>query len=314
MIRLSNNCHSGLSEDKMKYINNPQKLQEVISTLAQYQAVIKEYFFASLNPRVNTSSQASDKITRLFIIADSDRQGKGEGNINIINATASFKNYLSKDSFKNLPTKGIKDAHQEFLQELCDIKGMEQKTANLFLKYLVMFQNQFNLGHYNWVAWEPYLDIPLDIWVLRLLGNNYLDICSGKYESDFKHKDDYTSPSYSSQPYVDFQAEIKSISSQVNQPAITLDGLWFVGSKFCAMKPLLCDVCWLKTYCIADKTITWPGTPPLTKRQLKQYNKLLRTIVKLEPIWLAENPGKKKEDYMQFIISNVGLHWVINHP
>ncbi len=320
MIRLSNNRHCGLLEDKMKYVNNPQKLLDVINTLAQHQAVIKEYFFASLNPRVNTLSEGSDKITRLFIIADADRQGKGKGNINVINATASFKRYLYGNSFKDLHHMEAREAHREFLKTMCDIKGMDQKTANLFLKYLVTFQAEFKLALYNWKSWEHYLDVPIDLWVLRLLGNKYLNICNEEYEKAFYHKVkredknedkyEYSSPNYLSPEYIDLQTDIKNVFSQVTHPAITLDGLWFVGSKFCLYKPLLCNSCWLKNYCIADQKVRWPEekhikskteSKEIRKETLKENAKIMKAFSKIQISWKAANPGKSDDEFLRFL-------------
>lgn len=299
----------------MKYLKNSQKLLDVLTNIAQHETNIADYFYASLNPRINVSSYESDKIIHLFIIANADRQGKGKDNINLINASASFKQYLASNEFKNLTKMDTKDAYQEFCRTLCDIKGMDQKTANLFLKYLVMFQAQFSLSLYDWKSWEYYLDVPLDMWVLRLLGVNYLNVCNDEYEKDFKYRDEYTSPGYRSQKYSDLQADIKELSSQLNRPAIMLDGLWFIGSKYCTYRPLLCGICWLTNYCVSNKTIPWPtetiASKTLEKEQRKQYNKQILAFHKqIQSVWLTENPGKSKIDFLTFMKTSEFTHWL----
>ena len=270
----------------MRYISDPSKLANVVKALVDHEEDVRQYFVAQLRPRVMTPGSAEDRLSRLFILANSDRLGTGKGNESVKKATATFKKYLNNNIINICKQKEPIEAHRYFLDCLCDIKGMDQKTANLFLKYLVMFQDDFALGLLDWNKWKPHLHVPLDKWVLKLMGKKYLSVCGGSFEDDFGYKEEYRSPKFKTKRYNQLQTELREVTSSVDQPSITLDVLWFVGSKYCHYHPLFCDIYWLREYCwIEPKMVDWdkvPTTLKSTEREgNKEFNKAMRETYRI---------------------------------
>lgn len=295
----------------MKYVEDSIKLANVMKSLAKHEVDVKQYFLAELKPRIMVVDNLEDKLSKLFILANAGRLGTGKNNENLVKAAATFREYLSQDIINRLVVMEPRDAHQHLLNCLCDIKGMDQKTANLFLKSIVMFHNEFNLGPIDWHSWEPYLHIPLDLWVLRLMGKNYLSVCGSNFESDFQYKSDYTSPSLKTDKYRQLQDDIKQVANSINLPAIVLDSVWFVGSKYCSYHPLLCDICWLGQYCVKYEIVDWNKVPATLKsaelEKRKQNAEFAREIIR---IWKSENPGKTDNDFFQFVKEPKGQKWL----
>jgi len=305
------------------YISDEKKLLQVFDLLDQHSDEVKEYFASSLSPRVTSVESTNERLRILFTIANADRQGTGEENINLRKATATFYKSLDKkvSECRNLnPAKG----HKSFWEFLCDIEGMNQKTANLFLKYVVIFQRDFNLESF-WSLWIDELHVPLDIWVLRLLGTNYLKIGNSAYEHDFFKEDkrksaekgktvgDYPSPTFRQKRYKDLQEDLKKCAQLANKPAIVLDSLWFVGSKWCNPRPLLCDICWLKNVCswvVGKIPINWSTEETGSKTQKRINQKSVHAyFMEMQKRWLLQNPGKSVSDFDK----SVGL-WVSQNP
>ena len=295
----------------MKYVKDPIKLANVVGTLADHKPEVKQYFLAELKPRVTILGKTEDKLSKLFILANADRLGTGKGNENLVKAAATFRKYLSENILNRLKGMEPRDAHQYLFACLCDIKGMDQKTANLFLKYVVMFQDEFDLGQIEWHSWEPYLHVPLDLWVLRLMGTDYLSVCESNFEDDFRYRSDYASPSFKAEKYSQLQDDIREVASSVSQPAIILDSLWFVGSKYCGYHPLLCDICWLGQYCVKHEVVDWSKVPAMLKSsELEERKQIIKSIREILRIWKSENPGKTDSDFYQFLERPEGQEWL----
>jgi len=299
----------------MRYVADPTKLVSIVKTLGNYEKDVEQYFLAELNPRVMLSGSVIDKLSRLFILANADRLGTGKGNENVKIATATFRKRLDDNVVGTCRQLAPKEAHSYFLNRLCDIKGMDQKTANLLLKYLVMFQDEFELHLLDWKSWQPHLHVPLDMWVLRLMGKHYLNVCGSCFEDDFWYKKDYMSPSFKTEKYNQLQTELREIISPTGQAPITLDMLWFVGSKYCNYRPLLCDICWLRDYCVMYEKVDWNEVPTKLKstereerrEERKQINRFVRG---LQRIWVQENPGKTVDDFIHFLNEPDGKKWL----
>ena len=295
----------------VNYIKDFIKLSNVIKTLAEHELVVKQYFLAEIKPRVTILAESEDKLGKLFILANADRMGTGKGNENLVQATATFIKYLNENIFDRLRGMEPKDAHHHLLTCLCDIKGMDQKTANLFLKYVVMFQDELNLCGIDWHSWELYLHVPLDLWVLRLIGKDYLSVCGNNFENDFQYKGDYASPSLKTRKYSQLQDDIREVAASTNLPAITLDSLWFVGSKYCGYHPLLCDICWFGQYCVKHNIVDWNKVPATLKStELEERKKIAKSSREIIRIWKSENPGKTDGDFSQFLKEPKGKEWL----
>ena len=233
---------------EFEYIRDADKLMRIIKTVSLHEAEVKQYYFSHLRPRVANLGNVKDRLVVLFAIANKQRRGIGKGNEKLVNAAVAF--YQGVDQKVEI-CSGLdpKEAHQIYLEWLCDIQGMNQKTANLFLKWLGMFHDDFGLDSLDWQSWEPYLHVPLDMWVMRLIGEGHFDVCTSNYEHDFrkaKGERDYLAPGVKNRKYAQLQSEFAEVASLAQEPRITLDVLWFVGNMYCAYHPLLCSTCWIE--------------------------------------------------------------------
>jgi hypothetical protein len=295
----------------MKYVKDSTKLANIMRSLAKHEVDVKQYFLAVLMPRITAVDDLEDKLVKLFVLANADRLGTGKDNENLVKATATFRKYLSQDIISSLVVMTPSDAHQHLLTGLCDIKWMDQKTANLLLKSTVMFAHELNLSRINWRSWEPYLHVPLDKWVLRLIGKDYLHVCSDNFETDFQYKGDYPSPSLKTDRYAELQDDIKQVAASANLPPIVLDSLWFVGSHYCSYHPLLCDICWLGEYCAKHEIVDWNKVPTTLKSaELQTYKQNLKAFREIKRIWKSENPGKTDGDFYDFLQQPEGREWL----
>jgi hypothetical protein len=295
----------------MKYVKDSTKLGNIMKSLAKHEADVKQYFLAGLKPRITAVDELEDKLVKLFVLANAKRVGTGKNNENLVEATATFREYLSQDIVRKLSAMQPRDAHHHLLSSLCDIKGMDQKTANLFLKFIVVFNKELDLARLGWHSWEPYLDIPLDLWVLRLMGKNYLDVSTSDFETDFQYKGDYPSPSVKTDKYRQLQDDIREVAASANLSAIVLDSLWFVGSQYCSYHPLLCDICWLGQYCVKYEIVDWNKVPTTLKSaELQTYKQNLKAFREIKRIWKSENPGKTDGDLYDFLQQPEGREWL----
>lgn len=278
-----------------RYIKDADKLAKVIETLAQHEPEIQQYFLAELTPRILALKNLEEKLVKLFTIANADRQYKGKGNVKLVESVSAFKRGLSQIDISKYNDMNPVDAHRDYLDWLTHyIGGMGQKTANLFIKYMVMFNDELGLGLSPWRLWKPYLHVPLDLWVLRLLSKDYLDTCNESYEKDFRQhskksgKDEYPSPGFGMK-YFALQEDLARVAALTKHETITLDWLWFVGNKYCSCHPLLCDVCWIRENCrkrqAVDLDSITPSPTAYAKRQaekalIKKYNEEYKALLK----------------------------------
>jgi len=213
------------------------------------------------------------------------------------------------------------DAHKTFWEWLCEIAWMNQKTANLFLKYAVTMQQELEMGDLNWRSWEPYLHVPLDMWVLRLMSSEYLGLCNDQYEVDFTRDGNYMSPTYKKITYVRLQNDIAEVAKSAGKPAIMVDILWFVGNKYCGYYNIFCNICWLKDECHKYIRFDYDAQQPLMRadieKERKQEEKKKRTafstLSKVLPLYLAENLDKTEDDFSCFIFTPEGEAWLRSH-
>lgn len=311
----------------MQYIEDTKKLTEILRILALHKKDVKDYFQAELAPRMVAVNDQKRRIRLLFMLSNADRTSTGLENKGLIQSAQVFWNVLD-----NMITKCTKMApklaHSTFLKFLCnEIPGMDQKTANLFLKYIVMFQNEFKLGALNWVSWEPFLHVPLDIWVLRLISRKYLHVCNQAYENDFKQVtinkktnrkiEDYPSPLFIQDRYTRLQNDFSIITATQIEPTITLDILWFIGSKYCSYRPLLCDICWINEFCSNKKVVDWSNTNVKTKSELKKdRNEAFKARAKNLRLTYRAVKNKYQNDYPggipfeEFIETQGGQAWL----
>jgi hypothetical protein len=153
---------------------------------------------------------------------------------------------------------------------------MEQKTANLFLKWLAMFQEGLKLGLLDWQSWGPYLHVPLDRWVVRLMSKNYLHICTEAYEQDFFKEGKEQIPNFKMPKYGELQNELAKGLSLTKEPRIVLDTLWFVGKMYCEYRPFLCSTCWLLSERCHSRESPKLDKSSMSKRERKELERQAR--------------------------------------
>lgn len=232
----------------MKYIKDVPKLVEVARTLASHLDDAKSFYFAQLNLQIDQDNDVLVNLPNLFAIAN--REQRGFSTENLLGAYNSFGDGL-EEILNDIEELDAEKAHLSFLRWLCSgkIPRTNQKTANLFLKWVIMFNDAFDFSAIRDWSWKPYLHVPLDIWVTRLLGKEYLDIGTEDYNHDFSPTN---IPNFTSQfnKYSQLQTELRELTSKVNQPPIVFDELWLIGHLYCTYKNILCDRCWVSQYCV----------------------------------------------------------------
>jgi len=229
----------------MKYIKDQEKLIEVTNILSSHIDDEEQYYSAHISIQIPSRDDPIVKIEKLFAVAN--REQRGSSPAKLLDAYNSFGEGFDEliESIEGLDGE---QAHREILKWLCSdkVSRTNQKTANLFLKWLVMYN--YKLDTLDWSILEPYLHVPLDVWVTRLLGKEYLDIGTDEYNKDFL-KGAVPDLSMGINKYIQLQYELGDVTSMVNQPRIILDELWLVGRLFCNYRNILCDSCWLSKQC-----------------------------------------------------------------
>jgi len=230
------------------YISGASRLAEVIEILrAHYDEAKNFYLAASLGFQISKQATEVEKLRNLFVFANRERRGFSESSlgkaVSEFSANVDGKTLALKD---NEPS----EAHYDFLIWLCSIPHTGQKTANLFLKWVVMFAEELELKSLDWSSWRHYLHVPLDRWVLRMMGQN-LKVGTPAFQKDFLNPHGIV-PGIDIQgwrKYFQLQGELATIASIVNEPKIILDELWLVGHALDIYRPWLCDHCWIQEYC-----------------------------------------------------------------
>jgi len=278
----------------MKYIKDPHKLAGALKVLALHEPEVKNFYFSTLSPKLTGLEDAKDKLVTLFVVANSGRRGIGKSKESLINAATHFYQGIEQ---KIKECRGIEpqEAHEVFLKWLCNIPGMDQKTANLLLKWIVMFDTDFEFGLLDWQTWRPHLHVPLDRWVVRLMGKRHLGACTDDYERIFLETSvnpKYINLSFEKKEYHQLQKELTEVALLSQEPKIVLDVLWFVGHLFCDYHPILCDNCWIRKTCLNYKPPPdWGSIPSKSKSELRRerqeeqrrINQLIRTYMKGHP-------------------------------
>jgi len=229
------------------YIADAQKLARVIKILESHYQEARDFYFSSLKFQITGLDTETEKLTNLFVAANRERRGFSEQSLG--EATRAFSTNV-KQKLEEIKDEKPSEAHFDLLLWLCDIPNTGQKTANLFLKWVVMFAKELKLESLGWVSWAKYLHVPLDRWIVRILGKN-LVVGTPLFEKHFLNLQGVV-PGLDIQgyrKYLQLQSELDRVASSVNQPKIVLDELWFVGHVFDAYRPFFCNRCWIKDEC-----------------------------------------------------------------
>lgn len=283
----------------MKYIKDPHKLARILKTLATHEEEAKRFYHSILSLKLARLETPKDRLVILFIEANSGRRGIGKGNESLRDAAARFYQGIEQNVKECI---GIEpqQAHETFLKWLCDIRGMEQKTANLLLKWTTMFNSDFELGLLDWQSWEPHLHVPLDRWVVRLMSKRYLDVCSEDYERDFLEASGgpkYSNLNFRKKEYHQLQEELTEVALLSQEPKIVLDILWLVGYLFCDFYPLLCSNCWIGEECLNyESQPNWEQVPTKSKSEhRRERQEKQRRINEQFRAYMKEHPERVEE-------------------
>lgn len=228
------------------YITDVQRLARVIKILGSHYQEAKDFYFSPIKLQITDLDAEIEKLTSLFVAANRQRLGFNEQSLG--EATHAFSTNF-KRKLEEIKGKKPSEAHFDFLLWLCDIPHTGQKTANLFLMWVVMFAKELKLESLDWVSWAKYLHVPLDRWIVRILWKN-LGVATPLFENHFFPQG--TVPGIDIQrnhKYRRLQVELDEVASSVNQPKIILDELWLVGHVFDIYRPFLCNHCWIKDEC-----------------------------------------------------------------
>jgi len=306
----------------VKYIADKTVLVRVLGILQLHETEVREYFLADLRPRVMLFAQPQERARTLFLITNADRQGATAATIK--EATAVYWQ-RGRGEYERVRHMAPEQAHSQFLAFLCTtISHMEQKTANLFLKWVWIFNDALMLDMAEVVSWGPYLHVPLDRWILRMLGRRTLRIGTDSYESDFwtsrmnkktgKLDEGYEIPVLGQERYALLQQELKESAVESGHLAITLDSLWYVGSKCCSYTPSLCGVFWLREMCMNGGVgPDWNTEQIPTKQEMKDTKRLSRERIKaaikaMEFTYRRDYPDAS-QDFYAFSKTEVGKDW-----
>jgi hypothetical protein len=234
--------------EKGNYIRDKdkKKLADVAKKLASHEEDVKQFYRSQFSLQLGEVKDPLEKMKIIFYTQTKARRGGSKDRSE--KAFVAFSGGI-EDEINKIAKYSDKEhckAHNDFLKWLCGIKHIDQKIANLFLKLVVMFSEDFKIDCLDFPAWKEHLHVPLDLWVTRLLGKEYLDVGTDIYNQHFKPG---SIPSYQSPKYRHLQADLKEVTSQSNLPSIMLDALWFVGYNFCSYDKYLCDRCWVNSWC-----------------------------------------------------------------
>jgi hypothetical protein len=230
------------------YIDDTKNLAKVIEILGSHYEEAKNFYWSTfLVFHINRQDTEIEKLRKLFVVANRERRGFSEKSLG--EAVSKFSLEI-EEKIQEIKDKEPSEAHLDFLLWLCSIPHTEQKTANLFLKWVVMFAKELELESLDWVSWRKHCDVPLDRWVLRILGEN-LQVGSPLFHRDFLNPNSSWNllKGAGFRKYLQLQKELEQAASNTNQPKIVLDELWLVGHVFDIYRPWLCSQCWIKDQC-----------------------------------------------------------------
>lgn len=251
--------NSELVQD-IDYIGDIKKLAEAIEVLGSHYEEAKNFYWStSLTFQINMHDAETEKLKKLFIVANRERRGFSEESLGIAVSEFSLAIETTIEAAKD---KDPRAAHRDFLSWLCSLTNTEQKTANLFLKWVIMFAEELKLKSLDWLSWREYLDVPLDRWVVRLLGE-HLKVGTTLFHKDFLNPKG-TIPGALSQgysKYAQLQGELERVAHNTTQPKIVLDELWIVGHVFDIYRPWLCEQCWIRSLCQHERKQHAVGIP-----------------------------------------------------
>lgn len=229
----------------MGTFDRPDKLVDALQILDRHKPEIRTYYSSILQLQV--VSEGIQKLIEAFRASVSERRG------------ASFHRGLAAvEAFERESTdivvrvnlaieRNPEEGHRILFESMAMLPNIDQKIASMFIKFLVVYLDV-------WPRMEPFLFVPLDRVVLKILREK-LCVYSGPWEQSPSIKNgsgrlylrgNRANAQY--QRFLTFQTDFRRVANRAGVNAIIADELWLVGYVFCKEFPL-CDRCWIREIC-----------------------------------------------------------------
>lgn len=223
------------------------RLVAALQALKQRKDEISQFYEHSVGYQVRRDGSISDTLLDIFRASVNERRG------------ASFDRGKSAvDGFKEIAEELLElgnrhdgehaaVAYQEIFERLCRIPQTDQKISAMYMKFVVCV---FGI----WPGFKPYLFVPLDVVVLKLLRRNlkWDDRLPGSAptvkngQRKLRGKDQLPLINY--RRFLDIQDRLSVASDEAGTDRIFIDELWTIGQLFCLEYPL-CQSCWIREAC-----------------------------------------------------------------
>jgi len=224
---------------------HPERLIRALQLLNAHREAIQSFYSSILGLQVQ--ADGIEKLKDAFRASVSERRGasfdRGAAAVQAFdNAIYNLVQQVD-EQIQNSP----ETAHRLLFESIVMLPNIDQKIAAMFIKFLVVYLDV-------WPSMLPYLYVPIDRVVLKILGER-LQVYVGPWNQSPSVKNpsgnlyvrgNRMSAQYSR--FIAFQNEVGQIAQQANVHRILVDELWFIGNIFCKEYPL-CHRCWVREVC-----------------------------------------------------------------
>lgn len=229
----------------MPLFHNQERLINALQILNDSRGHITAFYQSILGLQVR--ADGIERLRDAFRASVSERRGASFNRGNA--AFQEFDNRINAivEQVNLQINENPEQAHRILFKAVVMLPNIDQKIAAMFIKFLVVYLDV-------WPSMLPFLFVPLDRVVLKILGEK-LQVYIGGWNNSPSIKNPsgrlYVRGNQMSAQYArftEFQNEIGEIAQQANVPRILADELWFVGYIFCKEYPL-CQRCWMREIC-----------------------------------------------------------------
>lgn len=229
----------------MPLFEHTERLVQALHTLDSHRDEINRFYNSILQLQVQ--GDGIEKLKAAFRASVSERRGASFDRGN--EAVQAFGDSIDgiveqvEATIANDPEK----AHRMLFEWAAMLPNIDQKIAAMFIKFLSVYLN-------FWTSMIPFLYVPIDRVVLKILGEK-LQVYTGPWDQSPSIKNPqgrlYVRGNRMSAQYarfVAFQNELGQIAATAGVTRILVDELWFIGYIYCKEYPL-CTQCWVKDVC-----------------------------------------------------------------
>lgn len=234
-----------LLQEQTSLFQNEARLIRALQFLNDHRDKIERFYHAILD--VQVQGNGIEKLKGTFRASVNERRGASYERGR--KAVEAFDDSVADISEKvNIAiATNPEEAHRILFESLVMLPEINQKIAAMFIKFLVVY-----LG--EWTSMMPFLLVPIDRVVLKILGEK-LKVYKGDWEQSpsvmnpsgkLYVRSNRMSAHYSR--FIAFQNEVGEIARRANVARVFVDELWFIGYVFCKEYPL-CGQCWVREVC-----------------------------------------------------------------